>query len=256
MSQHRLRGWLHTGAIAVGMAALLTGFAADGFAQIPDEFTNLKVLPDDIEQRQLMNAMRGFTTGLGVRCEYCHVGEPGQPLRTFDFASDDKEPKRKAREMMRMVNAINGEYLAGLSTRSDPAIAVRCATCHHAQSRPLTLQQALLETYVDAGIEDTKKQYVDLRERYFGSWTYDFGETQLVGLAQELGASGNYGDGLAILELNVEFFPKSTATVYTQGEMYLAQGDTVAAVTKYRASIELDPGNRAAQRRLSELGGN
>jgi len=238
------------------MAALLTAFAPDAFAQIPDEFTNLEVLPDDIEQRQLMNAMRGFATGLGVRCEYCHVGEPGQPLRTFDFASDEKEPKLKAREMLRMVNAINGEYLAGLSTRSDPTIAVRCATCHHAQSRPLTLQQALLETYVEADIESTKQEYSQLREQYFGSWTYDFGETQLVGLAQELGSRGSHADGLAILELNLEFFPQSSATVYTQGELYLAQSDTVAAVAKYRAAIELDPGNRAAQRRLSELGGS
>ena len=256
MSQHRLRGWMHTGSIVFGMAALLTGFAADGFAQIPDEFTNLEVLPEDIEQRQLMNAMRGFAAGLGVRCEHCHVGEPGQPLRTFDFASDEKETKRKAREMMRMVSAINGQHLAELSERSDPAIEVQCATCHHGQSRPLTLQRVLLETHADFGIEDTKNEYVELREQYFGSWTYDFGETQLIGVAQELGARGNHGDGLAILELNLEFFPQSAATVYTQGEMYLAQGDTVAAVSKYRASLELDPRNRAAQRRLTELEGN
>jgi len=256
MLRQRLTGWLHTASLAAWIAALVAGFPADTMAQIPEEFTNLEVLPDDIEQRQLMNAMRGFASGLGVRCEHCHVGEPGQPLRTFDFASDEKETKRKAREMMRMVNAINGQHLAGLSTRSEPAIEVQCATCHHGQSRPLTLQRVLLDTHADAGIEGTKEEYAELREQYFGTWTYDFGETQLIGVAQQLGTRGNHADGLAMLELNLEFFPQSAATVYTQGEMHLAQGDTVTAVSKYRASLELDPRNRAAQRRLTELGGN
>jgi len=256
MSRHRLRGWLYTSSLVFWITALVAGFPAEAIAQIPEEFTNLKVLPEDIEQRQLVNAMRSFATGLGVRCEHCHVGEPGQPLSTFDFASDDKETKRKARQMIRMVKAINGQYLTELSERSDPAIEVQCATCHHGQSRPLTLQRALLDTHAEVGIEGTKQEYVELRDQYFGTWTYDFGEAQLVGVAQQLGTRGNHDDGLAILELNLEFFPQSAATVYTQGEMYLAQGDTVAAVSKYRASLELDPRNRAALRRLSELEGN
>ncbi|UCD23867.1 MAG: c-type cytochrome [Gemmatimonadota bacterium] len=255
MSQDRCNGWFRSAYLAFWVAALTVVMPAAGSTQIPEEFTNLKVLPDDIEQRQLMNAMRSFSRGLGVRCEYCHVGEPGQPLRTFDFASDEKEPKLKAREMMRMVRAINGEHLTNLSERSDPAIEVQCATCHHGQARPLTLQQALLESYANGGITGTVQEYRHLRERYFGTWTYDFGEQQLVGVAQQLGSRGSHEDGIAILELNLEFFPQSAVTVFTQGEIYLAQGDTAAAVTKYRASLELDPDNRAAQRRLSELGG-
>jgi tetratricopeptide (TPR) repeat protein len=256
MSTNLFNSSLCTASAVFCIAALGAVIPANGHAQIPEEFINLKVLPDDIEQRQLMNAMRSFSRGLGVRCEYCHVGEPGQPLRTFDFASDEKEPKLKAREMMLMVRAINGEHLTNLSERSDPAIEVECSTCHHGQSRPITLQQALLESYAAGGINGTKQDYRDLRERYFGTWTYDFGEQQLVGVAQQLGSRGNHEDGLAILELNLEFFPQSTVTVFTQGEIYLAQGDTATAVSKYRASLELDPSNRAAQRRLSGLGGN
>ena len=33
--------------------------------------------------------MPGFTRALGVRCSYCHVGEEGESLSTYDFASDD-----------------------------------------------------------------------------------------------------------------------------------------------------------------------
>ncbi len=35
-------------------------------ASIPDEFTNLRFLPEDIQKRDLINIMRGFTIQLGV----------------------------------------------------------------------------------------------------------------------------------------------------------------------------------------------
>ena len=66
MSQHWLRGWRHTASLAFWLAVPVAGFPAEAFAQIPDEFTNLEVLPDDIEQRQLVNTMRGFAFGLGL----------------------------------------------------------------------------------------------------------------------------------------------------------------------------------------------
>ena len=49
--------------------ALLLG-TAPGAAQIPDEFTNLKLLPKDIEKRQLIGTMRDWAGGLGVRCNH------------------------------------------------------------------------------------------------------------------------------------------------------------------------------------------
>ena len=65
---------------------------------------NLKVLPEDISSEDLSATMRGFAMGLGVRCETCHVGEPNTPLHTFDFASDEKPMKQKARLMLEMVS--------------------------------------------------------------------------------------------------------------------------------------------------------
>ena len=79
-------------------------------AQIPDEFTNLKVLPEDIDKRELMGIMRGFAGSLGVRCIHCHVGDDPRNLDTVDFVSDDREPKRVARAMLQMVDEINSEY--------------------------------------------------------------------------------------------------------------------------------------------------
>src|SRR5690349_10843959 len=94
----------------------------------PDSFTNLKVLPKSIPPRELVTMMIGFTRALGVRCTFCHVGEENLPLEKYDFPNDEKPTKRKAREMLKMVAAINDQYLAHLDKRVEPPIQVQCAT--------------------------------------------------------------------------------------------------------------------------------
>ena len=102
----------------------------------PNSLVNIQELPEDITVRELIDVMRGFAGALGVRCQYCHVGEAGMPLSEFDFPSDARETKRKARVMLRMVRSINEEHLAGLESRGEPEVIVECATCHRGQSRP------------------------------------------------------------------------------------------------------------------------
>jgi hypothetical protein len=112
-----------TGALPFVLAFL--GFLAFPLrAQIPEKFENLKVLPADITRPQLLQVMRGFALGLGVRCQFCHVGEEGQPLSTFDFKSDEKPTKRTARVMLRMVHDINESYLSQLDTISPDHMAM------------------------------------------------------------------------------------------------------------------------------------
>jgi len=98
--------------------AFLAALALPLRAQIPEKFENLKVLPADITRPQLLQVMRGFALGLGVRCQFCHVGEEGAPLSTFDFKSDEKPTKQTARIMLRMVHDINGSYLTQLDSIS------------------------------------------------------------------------------------------------------------------------------------------
>jgi len=43
-------------------------------------------------REELIATMRGYTAGLGVQCNYCHVQE-GRGGRN-DFATDEKPPKR------------------------------------------------------------------------------------------------------------------------------------------------------------------
>lgn len=110
--------------------------------QIPQRFENLQVLPPDIPRHELVEAMKGFTKALGVRCQHCHVGE-GDDLSTFDFAADRKPEKRAARVMIEMVRAINRDHLprleeaAGEEAAGEEAPArVICATCHRGQPEP------------------------------------------------------------------------------------------------------------------------
>jgi len=106
-------------------------------AQIPEKFTNLQVLPKTTTRAEILPVMKGFALNLGIRCEHCHVGE-GNDLSKFDFASDAKAAKATARQMMKMVTALNAQ-VAGIG---EPAPAgaqkITCFTCHRGAVKPLT----------------------------------------------------------------------------------------------------------------------
>ena len=119
--------------IALFILSLVQVSAA--YAQIPDKFTNLKVLPKDIGKRDLINMMKGATRGLGVRCTFCHVGE-GDDLSTFDFAADDKSHKVKARVMFSMVRQINNEFLPKIVKKTEKSPQITCFTCHNGKEHP------------------------------------------------------------------------------------------------------------------------
>ena len=68
----------------------------------PTSTRNLKVLPPDMPIAALVDTMASFTRALGVRCTYCHVGREGDPLDQYDFASDARQAKQTARDMLRM----------------------------------------------------------------------------------------------------------------------------------------------------------
>ena len=175
----------------------------------PDSFTNLKVLPRDIETRDLVNLMVSFTRALGVRCSTCHVGEEGEPLASYDFPADDKLLKRKARVMLRMVERINSEHLAELEERVEPPVRVECATCHRGARVPRMLQDILLTAYEDGGLESTFAVYDSLRDEYYGTFTYDFSELVLSDVAVHLRQNGQLADAVRLYERNVELFPES-----------------------------------------------
>ena len=85
-----------------------------------EAFKNIKVLKD-IPANELAPTMVFITASLGVRCDHCHV-----PMH---FDQDDKKEKDKARDMMKMMFAINTESFKGERV-------VTCNTCHNGATPP------------------------------------------------------------------------------------------------------------------------
>jgi hypothetical protein len=241
----------------VVLAAAVLALSAPAQAQRfpPDSLTNLKYYPKAIPVRSLIDSMRAFTAALGVRCSYCHVGEEGRPLDTYDFAKDDKRTKRVARVMLDMVAHINTEHLADVPDRSTPPVIVRCETCHHGLAKPERLQDVLARTLADSGADAAVRRYRALRERYYGSASFDFRENTLNDLGRQLVAARKPDGALALLRLNAEEFPESGVPLFLIGEAQAVKGDTAAAIESIRAAMAMDSTlARQARRRLEMLG--
>ena len=105
----------------------------------PKSFQNLQVMGKDATAAEVVGTMKGFTRALGVRCQFCHVGEEGLPLEQFDFVSDAKPQKSMARNMMRMLREITKQVDAARPPEpGSTAPRVTCYTCHHGQQKPVT----------------------------------------------------------------------------------------------------------------------
>jgi len=252
----RLLRSVHARAIASGMRLICAAVPRVVRAQgkfPPDSFVNLEVLPRDIEQRTLVDMMRGFTGALGVRCQYCHVGEEGMPLDSFNFTSDEKRTKLAARLMIQMVQGINDSTLARIPERPAPAVDATCWTCHRGVARPQPLGD-LLRVALDAGgLDSAVRAYRNLRERYYGRASYDFGEGTLNGLGLSLARERRLQDAFGILDLNGAFFPGSPNVPFTRGEACLASGDTTAARGAYRQALVADSTFGPARERLRRI---
>jgi len=132
--------------IALHSTAAVRPARAQARFEWPERAKNLKVLPKDTPKEKLTATMVGFTRALGVRCPFCHVGQEGQPLTTFDFVSDKKPEKDVARGMMRMVRDVNKD-LGKMKIPGPSRVEVQCITCHRGRPRPLTLADELSGVY-------------------------------------------------------------------------------------------------------------
>lgn len=107
----------------------------------PPPPVNLQVLDKAMSRRAVIDVMKGFTQGLGVRCQHCHVykGDNPDDLATFEFSNDEKAEKKTARVMMRMTTGVNAELIKGIGEPATAGLArVTCYTCHRGDKRPLT----------------------------------------------------------------------------------------------------------------------
>jgi hypothetical protein len=219
----------------------------------PDSLLNTQVIPRNTPVVQVVGRMRDITGALGVRCQFCHVGEEGMPLERFDFAADEKRTKLVARQMMRMVQEINAR-LDTIPGRTAPGLEVTCRTCHRGVSRPVPLSTLIIDVATTAGADSALRAYRALRARYYGRDAYDFGEQSLNVAAFRLGRAGKFDDAFALLRVNEEQFPRSSGMYVFRGNINLMRGDTTSAERAYREAVRLDPANEEAKGRLRTIG--
>lgn len=216
---------------------------------------NLKVLPDTISGNELRTQMVAFSQSLGVRCWYCHDDANGKELTQINFASDAKPQKLIAREMIRMAKSINGDFISEVRKINSTADNVACMTCHRGYPKPKHLFQVLLESYNNEGIAAAINTYHELKNKYYGGFTFDFRENSLNLFGYQVMAQSKFEDALKIFQLNAELFPESFNVYDSIGEVYLKMGDKNKAVQNYKKSLKLNPGNKSAKKVLENIEG-
>lgn len=93
-------------------------------------FKNIQILKTTPAARLLLIMNLGYARALGVTCTHCHVEQ--------DFSSDDKRPKRAAREMAAMHRLINDQLakMQNLEPRPQGRF-INCSTCHRGAVDPM-----------------------------------------------------------------------------------------------------------------------
>jgi len=83
-----------------------------------EKYKNVQALKD-VPADQIEATMHFIEAATGLRCGDCHVQENGQ----FAFDKDDKREKTTARDMIKIVRAVNDQFFKG-------EMRVSCQTCH------------------------------------------------------------------------------------------------------------------------------
>jgi photosynthetic reaction center cytochrome c subunit len=106
--------------IIIGIIVMLSSIVAQDTQKT--ELKNVQVLPHTTTS-EIKAFMKSMARELGVKCRFCH--------NPNNLASDEKSNKLIAREMLQMVQYINGNVMEKLELRS-----ISCWTCHRGQEHP------------------------------------------------------------------------------------------------------------------------
>lgn len=210
--------------------------AVSSFAQIPDTFTNLQVLPKDISRADLIKQMRRMAGGLGVRCLECHVGTDGNRFTDVDFASDKKEKKQRAREMLKMVDDLNQNFFA------DSERKVSCYTCHHGMTQPRMIQDVMHEAIAEKGIDEAMDMYRAMHKEHYGRGRYDFDNVWILPtMADDYEREGKSDVAISLHRLNLEFHPNFGGSHFAFSGYYFDKGEDEKGTAHLKTAIQNMP---------------
>lgn len=239
------------GLVCLTFFSILSSHAQDSWSW-PESPKNIQVLPKDWPGKRLQPVMIGFTRALGVRCSYCHKGEEGKPLSTYDFASDENPNKDRAREMLRMLGDIS-DHLEKIQPSGDKRVNMWCHTCHHGRPRPMTLEEELAEQYRIKGLPAALDDYGELKKKFYGRSAYDFGEGSLNAFGYTVLQNKDATGAIQVFKLNAASFPESANVWDSLAEAYMKANDPKNAQLNYEKALTLDPNNRNAKEMLKKL---
>ena len=194
--------------------------------------------------RNLLAEMQSYTQALGVTCEHCHTAPANSPL---------PQPKKDiARKMIAMTRELNLDVQLATGKAPNEVTKVECATCHRGVPIPKPIGQIIAQTLQDKGVEAAVAQYRELRTKYYGRASYDFGEEELLNIARPI-APLRPDDALTLLQLNIEFNPKSARSHALMGFAYTRKFDDEAALASVQRAVDLEPDNGEFQGQLAQL---
>jgi hypothetical protein len=243
-------------AVIAGATASAQAPAAGGAGQRaggPPPPSNLQVMPKDIPRDQLIAGMQTIAQALGVQCNYCHVQE-GRGGRN-DFATDEKPAKKTARQMMIFARELNEKLPAAIGKAPNDTTRVGCVTCHRGLAIPETLQQTLARSVTQKGLEGAIADYRTLRTKYTGTMAYDLSENGLITMGQAAINGDRADNAIGWLNLNLEFYPKSSRTYQVLAQAHQKKNDKDNAIKALEKAVELDPNNNQAKQQLQQLKG-
>lgn len=195
-------------------------------------------------QPNIVDSMPAIAQALGVGCNYCHVARHGMRV---------PEPKKDiARAMMAMTRDLNLKIQDATGKPAGDATEVQCVTCHRGVAIPGQLIDILLKTAAENGTAAAIAQYRELRARYYGRQSYDFGEGTLRALARRVGYR-DAGEEIAVLQVNLEFNPKSVLSYSQLATAYSRNRDDKDAIQCLQKALEIEPRNSMIQGQLAQL---
>jgi tetratricopeptide (TPR) repeat protein len=188
--------------------------------------------------------MQAIAQGLGVNCQYCHVAARG---------SGTPEPKKDiARQMIAMTGDLNAKIQEITGKPATEATRIQCVTCHRGVPIPKQLTEIILRTLSESGAAAAVAQYRELRNQFYGRQSYDFGEETLLTVAQQV-TQRKPDDAIALLKLNLEFYPKSSRGLSALAFAYTRKLDDASAIATLEKALELDPDNGVVKGQLEQL---